>query len=160
MADEFNTVLEQRIIDLTTTWVGPGTHLTNFVQKFDDHLEPFEASEGPVLVVAARQYGPAAMNSIGATPDEKTWQVDLYYMAIGADYTSEKKKRDYIVSKLANEFEINPMLGALTQVSDNGFTNAVVGSSVEAVTFDVSGQDGYYTFVTEIHLTVDVSTSN
>lgn len=159
---ELNEAIENHLSSIAASIIGPGSDPTNYVKMLDDHLRDFDlVTENPFLVVSVREWEKDTPSEIGGASvrPNKNWDSIFYFLFVSKDWTTGKQQRNLLVNKLINRLESDPLLGGFSYSSPSGVTTIVWDSEVESGTFDESGEDGYYTFVSEIHLTVRTSSS-
>lgn len=153
---EFRNVLRDRLLTLTRTWVGP---TAGPVITFDDHLYSLPIEQLPFLVVNVRNYEKIIeSNSLGARPD-KSWEVHVYYLDMDPVWATGDTRRDNVIGILEQKFDRDFTLGKLEATLSSGEREYVYDTEITSATFDSSGQDGEYSFVTELYLKVYTSTT-
>src|SRR5688572_15417739 len=98
---EFRNTLQNKLLDMMKTVVGPGTESVDFVRTFDNHLHDFNLeftpNPWPFLVVNVRTSERASQSEIGNPYDLYEWTTHIYYIDITADYNAGEKRRDKLV---------------------------------------------------------------
>lgn len=157
---DFRTKLEDKISTLVTTWVGPSSGITAPVVTFDDHLHDVELNQFPYVVINVRTAEKAEAGEIGNTYDLFMWTIHIYYLDLVATYSTGKTRRDHILSIIEKNLEKNRYLDHLQSTDPDGAREYVYDSSISAILFDSSGQEEYYSFVSELYLNVYTARSN
>lgn len=150
-SEKLEEYLQQKVID----WVGSGSTLTNPVVTVDDHLHGFNEVDPdpfPFVVVSVRQAESQAESEIGVSYDLWSWTVHFYYIDSRSDYITGKSMRKTVIGTLIKQLEKDRRIGGFDSVDDDGAREYVYDSKIDAVLFDVSGQEEYYTFVSELYL--------
>lgn len=148
------TALEQKITEILTRTVGVGTDPTNFVKLFDDHLHDVEITLMPFVVVTARSAEQGVERSIGQHFMPRDYIVHIYYLDLSETFPEGKARRNLIVEKMASELEQNYRLDNFSLTDPAGNTEHVWDTDLTNILLDYSGQDEYYSFVSELYLTV------
>lgn len=158
MSLSFRKDLEDHILEKVTEWVGVGTHPTKYVKTFDNHLHDFDLDVNPepwpFMVVSVRSTTFQETTAVGTTNEVRAWSVHIYYIAIENNYNEGALKRDEIMSRLHEELQHNRDFGRFSSNEEAGHNEYVWNSEVTDVLFDSSGQEEYYSFVSELYLTV------
>lgn len=147
--------LQQAAISVMNTAVGPTSAATFKVKTFETKLRDFDPAELPMVVTFVRQKD-MQLKEIGQLQELWQWQLQFYFIDLDADWTTGEERRDYITdqieSALSKSFTLN---NAVQTINVAGNVERVYDSNFTSVLFDSSGQDGYYTFVSELYLSVD-----
>lgn len=153
---DFRKVLQDKCMELAQTAVGPGSDPVNYVKTFDKRLHDIEVDETPFLVVNVRTAEKAAPGEIGnGGYDLFMWTVHFYYLAVEVeDWQEGSDRRDIIFGKLEKALEENKNLNNLQSTSTDGKREYVYDSSITAGLFDDSGEEEYYSFVSELYFNV------
>ena len=156
--------LEDKITELLKAAVGEGTDAEDYVKTWDVFLKDLNFDPGrykqyfPYVVVTARQEDQIAPGEMGIRLELNNWQVHIYYIDVVKDYETGRQRRAKLVHNMQKALELAPNLNALTVTAPNDdVTSKVYDSNFTSIQFDSSGQEGYYTFVSEMYLTVNVS---
>lgn len=157
---EFKEALEAKLATKLPLWVGIAVDPTNGAKTFDDHVHDLEKNQFPFIVYSARQATNANSGEIGNDFDLYEWTVHFYVLDHADQWTTGKLRRDWITGKLWKELEKDRRLGNLEARDLDGAREYVFDLKVDDVIFDTSGQQGYYTFVTELYATVFTARSN
>lgn len=144
---DFRTHLQNRCIQIATTSVATD------VKTFDNHLHDVELTQMPFMVVNVRTAEKSGESEIGVNYDLYMWTVHFYYLDIAEVYNTGDQRRNTVMSKLEKSLEEDRRLGGL-DVTVNGKREYVFDSSISAALFDSSGQEEYYSFVSELYLNV------
>lgn len=152
MFGSFRKALQDQVISICTAAVGTGTDATDFVNTFDSFLHDLPQEDFPYIVVNCRQADQVSPGEMGTSSELFQWNIHIYYLDIDLEYHAGEVKRDNIIDRLITAFELNPRLSGL---SKNNRT--VYDSNFTSILFDSSGQDGYYSFISELYLSVDTS---
>lgn len=132
------------------------TALSTTIKTYDKKLVDQPLENYPYLVVNVRSKDQHP-GEIGTLKELWAWEVQIYYLDIVDDYDTGEERRDDIVDKLETALELNYRLNSLTvTLNTAGNTERVYDSNFSSILFDSSGQEEYYTFVSELHLTVDM----
>lgn len=152
MAANFRSLLQATCMGIAQTTV------SDTVKTFDKYLHDIALDQFPYIATTVRQAERHGPGEIGTTNQMYDWTVHLYYLDTTTTYDVGEARRDDVVNRLVSAFEKSPRLNNLADVSSPvHFT--VYNSYWEAILFDSSGQDGYYTFVSELYLTVETARS-
>lgn len=155
---DFSLELEQRVSDLIFAAVGPAADAPNVI-TFDDHLHDVDRSQLPFIVVTTRSAEEGAVQEIGSNWGPKTYTVHVYYLDIADTYAEGKLRRANILSRVRKALEPQFNLGNMESVDDDGTREYVFDSGITTILFDSSGQDQYYSFVSELYLEVQTATT-
>lgn len=156
---DFKNALEARLLELAVAAVGSTSGLNPYVQTFDDHLDDIPITSMPFVVAFATtdELEAAEVAPYGS----HKWSAMMYYLDTtqpGETWATGKARRDLIVGTLHDIFEANKFLadstGPLSVISSSGVKEYVWLSQVDRVTFDGSGQEQYYTFVSEMYFSI------
>lgn len=145
---EFRSELRDKLIELLTSWVGSD------VVTFDNYLHDVEHDQVPYVVVNVRTAERAAAAEIGNDYDLKMWTVHIYYLDIAEVHSEGEDKRNRVLGTIDKKLEENRRLNNLEVTTVDGHREYVYDSSISAVLFDESGQDEYYSFISELYLNV------
>lgn len=147
--------LQQAAINVMNTAVGPTSAAAFKVKTFEIKLRDFDPAELPMVVTFVRQKD-MQLKEIGQLQELWQWQLQFYFIDLDADWPTGEERRDYITdqieSALSKSFTLN---NAVQTINVAGNVERVYDSNFTSVLFDSSGQDGYYTFVSELYLSVD-----
>jgi hypothetical protein len=154
----FRKHLRDRLVELLTTWVGPATALPH-ANLIDDHLYDVERTSLPFVVATVRRIEPAEAPEIGTGYTVDEWEAIIYYLDIQDRWADGDDIMNNIVSVIAKELQLDRRLGNLEVVDPAGNREYVFNTRINTVLFDTSGQEGEYSFVSEIHLTVQTDKS-
>lgn len=157
---EFSTELETRVKDILVANTGVGTDPDNYVKTWDDHLHDETVDNMPYVVITTRTAEKAGESEIGSKYDLYTYTVHIYYLDIQTVYATGKLKRSNILSRMKKSLESNRRLNNLQSIDPDGVREYVYDANISAVLFDSSGQEEYYSFVSELYLNVYTATSN
>lgn len=150
----FRTHLQDNITTIVRAAVGSGTDPTDYVRTFDSYLHDIDIIDNPFVVINVRTAEKASQSEIGNTYDLYMWTVHIYYIDITDTYASGDNRRNLILSKIEKTLEENRRLGNLEVIDTSGHREYVYDSSISAILFDQSGQEEYYTWVSELYLNV------
>lgn len=153
---EFRTALQNQMLTLIQGWVGASSGFTPPVITFDNHLHDVPIEALPFVVVNVRT---TDLEDEEIAPyDTYRWLVHVYYLDIKPDYNTGDIARNKILGEIVKRLEENKRIGNLEQVDvPTGKREYVWDSKITSALFDSSGQEEYYTFVSELYL--DVYTS-
>lgn len=160
MAANFRKALQDKVLSICQLAVGDPS-ATNYVRTFDKYLHDLPTQNFPYVVANVRQAQRTGSGEMGTYNDMYEWAVHIYYLDIETtegNYSVAEARRDEIVQKIVTAFEGNPRLDNLTDIA-TPMRYVVYDSNWESVLFDSSGQEGYYTFVSELYLSVDTARS-
>lgn len=164
-ATSFKNALELRLLSLATAATGQTSGLSPYVKLFDDHLYDVDVKTQMPFVVAFALNTEREQVEI-STYGNWLWHCQLYYLDTtqdGESWDTGKTRRDTLVEALEESFEGNHFLadstGPLTNTDGKGVTEYAWQTEITNVTFDQSGMQGYYTFVSELYLDVHTSKS-
>ena len=148
--------LQNACLKIINDAVGPSASGVPYrINTTDVHLKDRPIEDMPHVVVFVRQKDLQG-KEMGTVRELWSWQIHIYYLDIIEDYTEGEKRRDKISDiievALSDNFRLN---NAINTIDDTGNTERVYDSDFSTVVYDSSGQDGYYTFVTEFYLRVD-----
>lgn len=149
----FRKTLQEYLEAKCQEWVGAD------VKTFDDHLHAFDLEVDPepfpFVVVNVRLNEKEEPGEMGTDHDLRTWTVHIYYIDANLpDYAEGQDRRDKVLGTLERELEKDRRLGGLSYTDDKGIREYVFDSDVKLISFDSSGQEEYYTFVSELHMLV------
>lgn len=155
---EFREKLQKDLQDKLITWTGENSGLTDYVKTFDDHLHGFDTEETPdpfpFIVVNVRSAESKQEGEIGVTYDLWSWLVHIYYIDSRDDYREGDNARNTIMGTIVKKLEEDRRLGGFFTKDTDGHKEYVFDSKIDAVLFDVSGSEEYFTFVSELYLNV------
>lgn len=155
------TELEARITDILTRAAGPGTDPDDYIVYFDDHLHDVEIESMPYAVVTVRSADIANNETAFSQPvSPRTWTVHIYLLQITETFAEGKRKRNAILERVYGELEQNWNLDNFEVVGAHGQREYVFMTEVTNLLLDYSGQDEYYSFVSELYLTVHTDTTD
>lgn len=155
---DFRQTLQQKCTEIAQAAVGPASALPQKVVYFDNHLHDVEVTQMPYLVVNVRTSQPSS-SEIGQSYSVGSWTVHFYYLDIAKTYNDGEAKRDKIMGALEKALEENRLLGNCRSTALDGHSEYVYDSRITAVLFDSSGQEEYYSFISELYLDVDTGRS-
>lgn len=155
---EFRQELQNKLLELCETWTDKDADSTNYVATYDNHLHDVPMEETPFLVVNVRRQTKETEGEIGEKHGLSIWEVHIYYISLEEDYNVGDKKRDNILSRIEKELEEDRRLGNFT-VTGQSVTEKVYDNSITDILFDSSGQEQYYSFVSEMYLNVYTSSN-
>jgi hypothetical protein len=151
----FRKELQERVLSILSAAVGPSSSAVYKVKTFEKKLIDYPLDQMPMCVVTVRSKNKGE-TEIGTYQELWNWEVHIYLLGIAEDYDTGELQRDEIVSKIDATLTLNPRLSNLAVTINEGANReSVFDSNFSAVLFDSSGQDGYYTFVSELYLQVD-----
>jgi hypothetical protein len=134
--------------------VGPGSGLSSFAKTFDSHLYNQEISQLPFIVVNVRSAERQnSEDEIGDPHGLFIYEVHIYYLDMDESWDFGDTRRNYIVGNIEKRQERDVRFGGFQSV-DEDCREYVYDSEMTSVTFDSSGQEGDYSFVTELYLRV------
>lgn len=146
----FRRGLQQKILTLLQDT------LTTRIRTYDVKLIDMPVEDFPYLVVNVRQKEQDNPGEIGTLKELWQWTVHIYYLDISETYVDAEERRDKVVDDIETVLEQNFNLGTFSvTITPQGNTERVYDSNFSSVLFDSSGQEDYYTFVSELYLTVD-----
>lgn len=148
--------LQDACLKIINDAVGPAaTNVPYRIKTSDVFLKDRPIEDMPHVVVFCRQKE-LDMKEMGSIRELWTWQIHIYYLDIVEDFSVGEERRDKISDLLEVALSDNFTLSnALAELDPEGkATERVYNTDFGTVAFDSSGQDGYYTFVTEFYLTV------
>lgn len=155
------TQLEQRITDIITRVAGVGTDPDYYIKTFDFHLRDFEVTDAPFCVVTVRSAVQSAWPSaLGQDIGPRDWTVHIYLLDVIGTFEEGKSRRNAIIDRIWGEVSKNWNLDAFEIVSSHGKREYVVLSEPTNLLLDYSGQDEYYSFVSELYMTVHTDTTD
>ena len=160
----FQPALEEKVTDILKAAVGPGTDAVDYVKTWGFFLQDLNFDPGqydqsfPYVVTLATNEQQIAPGEMGVRLEVNSWTVSIFYIDVVKDFETGRQRRAKLVHKIQKALELEPRLQnlAITAPSDNVVTK-VYDSNFASINFDTSGQEGYYTFVSEMYLTVDTS---
>lgn len=158
----FKQALETRLLDVCKAALGSSSGLTPYVKTFDDHLRDLPLADFPFVVAFAltkeKESGEIAKYN------NWIWHCQIYYLDTtqGAEtWDDGKDRRDKIMGALEKALEGNhyltdaaDTLPPLRETDSDGSVEYTMQAEITSITFDQSGQEGYYTFVSELYLDV------
>lgn len=152
---EFATKLEERLNSILVPIVGVGSDPTFYVKTWDDHLHDEAVENMPFIVITTRTAEKSGESEIGSKYDLTMYTVHIYYLDIDASHSVGKKRRSNILSRVRKVLMEDRRLGNLlvTELATQT-TEYVYDTTISAVLFDESGQEEYYTFISELYLNV------
>lgn len=134
------------------------------VVTYDRKLQDLEPQYLPLLVATVRTEEEDGAGELGTKHDLFAWTIHIYYfdIEIGVDAPGENlvfdrgdERRNGIMQKLKGAFMSDFNFGALSvNDTDAGYRESVYDVLKPTTIFDASGQEGYYSFVSEMYLTV------
>lgn len=148
--------LQDACIKVINDAVGPSaTNVPYRIKTTDVHLKDRPIEDMPHVVVFCRQKQLEG-KEMGSIRELWQWQLHIYYLDIVEDYTVGEERRDKISDLIEVALSDNFTLSnALSELDPEGkATERVYNSDFSSVLFDSSGQQDYFTFVTEFYLTV------
>lgn len=152
---EFRDALTAKLLDVAQSVTGQDSGATNPVVSFDDHLYSKDISELPFIVVNVRSWDePEDGVEIGNPHGLKIWTVHIYYLDMTETWNEGAARRNVNVAALKKALDRNKRLDGLETIDDDGTREYVYDSKFTSATFDTSGQEGEYSFVTELYLNV------
>lgn len=148
--------LQNAVLKIINDTVGPSaTNVPYRIKTTDVHLKDRPIEDMPHVVVFVRQKELDG-KEMGSIRELWSWQIHIYYLDISEDYTEGEKRRDKISDlievALSDRFNLD---NAVNTLDTTGNTERVYDSDFSSVLYDSSGQEGYFTFVTEFYLRVD-----
>ena len=160
----FQPALEQRVIDILKPVIGEGTDATDYIKSWHHYLTDLNfdprnySSVFPFVVVSTRSLDQIGAGEIGTRFEINAWTVNLYYIDVVKDYEEGRQRRARLTHQIQKTLELEPRLQNLAVVAPNDdIAVKVYDSNFSSIQFDSSGQEGYYTFVSEMYLTVNTS---
>lgn len=150
---EFRKNLRERLVAKVTEYVGPATPEPN-VKLIDQYLHAVETYQLPFVVTYVRQIQNESEGEIGTPFTQDIWEVHIYYLDKNADRIAGEDKMDNIIGDLVKKIKKDRYLGHLNAVDTEGNETYVYDTKVTSVLFDSSGQEGDYSFVSEVYLNV------
>lgn len=150
---DFAEQLEDRVRAIVTTAVGNVADAPDYVKTFSDHLYDVEIQNLPFVVVTTRS-NELEDQEVGTQFDNRLWTVHIYYLDITTTYEEGKNRRSKLLSKIERALNTDRRLGNLEVVDGLGYREYVFDSKISSVLFDASGQEEYYSFVSELYLNV------
>lgn len=152
---KFRTVLQDKLKDeLLPAWVGPTAGLEASAKTFDKRLYTVDYALLPFVVVNVRRgIKHEDEEEIGNPHGLYEYEVHIYYVDHDTDYDLGDARRDLLVGQLEKMIERNVRLGNCEAI-DTDSREYVFDTDISSVTFDSSGQEEDYTFVTELYLRV------
>lgn len=153
---DFTDKLNDYLITLATSWVGPGTDAdaNKTVKMLDDHLHDVEIANTPYLAVIVRSFEQESAGEIGVDHDLYTYDIHMYYLAMTSNYNIGKTARSTIMSKLVKRLEMDKRLANFQVTDTQGGREYVYDLNVTAGNFDYTGQDQYHSFTCELYITI------
>ena len=148
--------LQDACLKVINDAVGPGAKNVPYrIKTSDVHLKDRPIEDMPHVVAFVRQKDMQG-KEMGSIRELWQWQIHIYYLDIVEDYTTGEERRDKISDlievALSDNFTLNH---ALAELDPGGkAVERVYNSDFSSVLFDSSGQQDYFTFVTEFYLTV------
>lgn len=152
---DFHKELKKHLVDsFLPSLVGVDTDLTEPAKSFSDHLYAQDLDSLPFVVVNIRSSSAdQTEGEIGNPYDLTTYETHIYYLDMCDDYVEGDDRRDTILGRLEKKLKLNRKLGNF-EVTDADSREYVYDSQISSITFDYSGQEGDYSFVSELYLTV------
>lgn len=148
--------LQVACLDIINDAVGPpATGVPYKIKTTATHLADRPIEDMPHVVCFVRQKD-LGSKEMGTIRELWSWQIQIYYLDIVEDYSVGELRRDKITDlmevALSDNFRLN---NALALIDLQNKSERVYDSDFSSVIYDSSGQDGYYTFVSELYLRVD-----
>lgn len=153
---DFTDKLNDHLVSLVTTWVGPTTDpdVNNTVKVVDDHLHDVEIENTPYIAVVVRDFEQNHPGEIGVDHDLYIYNIHIYYIAMSSSYDIGKVARSTILSKLVKNLEMNKRLNNFQVTDTGGGREYVFDLNVTSGLLDYIGQDEYHSFTSELYMTV------
>lgn len=156
---EFRSALRDRVQEIATATVGPGTDPTDYIKTFDSYLHDVKIEALPYMVITVRTAELNESGEMGGDFDLYRWTLHIYYLDTNPDYPTGDDRRNVIMGKLEKALELDRFLGNLRHVDDAGNEEYVIDSRITTILFDSSGENNYHSFVSELYLEVDTARS-
>jgi hypothetical protein len=162
----FQPALEERVVDILKSAVGVGWEATptDWVKTWDYFLHDLDFNPRqfnkvfPYVVVTANAEQQIAPGEMGTRLEINTWTVAIYYIDIVTNFEEGRQRRAKLVHQIQKALELEPRLRNLAVTAPNDtIVTKVYDSNFSSLNFDTSGQEGYYTFISEMYLSVDTS---
>lgn len=152
MAKSFRYALMDHLIGIIEEELG--AKIKKVTKYIPTGLQPLE--DFPCIMVAITNKS-WEMSEIGPGRDEIHYKVSIYYLDVITDENFEtgEDRRDEIMHQLEKRLEIDFNLGGFRhQATVDETMEIMYDAQLENTLFEVSGQEDYYTFVSEIMYTV------
>lgn len=148
--------IQDKILTLLQNALDINSNADYKVRTFSRRLTDLPIAELPNIVVTVRQKSQSGPGEFGTVKELWAWEVQIYYLDISDDYDQGEMRRDKVTDDIETVLEKAYRLDGLSVTINNlGNTETVFDSNFSSVLFDSSGQDGYYTFVSELYFTVN-----
>ena len=160
----FQPALEERVTDILKPAVGQGTDAVDYIKTWDHYLKDLNFDPRnykqffPYMVVTARSEEQVGPGEMGTRLEINNWVMNLYYIDVVQEYEEGRQRRAKLVHQIQKTLELEPRLQNLAVMAPNdNIITKVYDSNFASIQFDSSGQEGYYTFVSEMYLNVNTS---
>ena len=160
----FMNALEERVVDLLKPVVGEGSDPVDYIKSWEYYLTDLNfdprnyTQHFPFVVVSSRGLEQMNPGEMGTRMEINNWNVHIYYIDVVKEYEEGRQRRAKLVHLIQKTLELEPRLGELAVTAPNdSITTKVYDSNFSSIQFDSSGQEGYYSFVSELYLNVGTS---
>lgn len=151
---EFRQALRDQVLLKMNEWIGP-TASPAYLKYTDNHLHDVDsATQMPYGIAYVRQVDMKTRAEIGTGYSLDSWLIQIYILDFDTVWVTGDNRMSDMVGRLRKRLQQNPKLGNFSLTDTEGQREYIYDSEVTSVTFDTSGQDGEYTFVSELFLTV------
>lgn len=160
---EFRNALRDKMLEFTREWVGEASGVAHPALTIDDHLYSQDYSLLPFIAVNVRQWTKMRDSEEMGNPvsDLKEWDVQIYYLDVtkdGQTWMDADAVRNELIGILEKNIKQNRYLDNLQTTDADGHREYVFNTEISSASFDSSGQEGEYSFVTVLYLTVYTAT--